>query len=55
MYSSALSGAASNPALPTRLLLRLLAHDENGGDGPPRRAVHRAGLPEDDMAAGVGA
>ncbi|MEU6882737.1 Mucin-2 [Streptomyces sp. NPDC046712] len=45
-----MSGVASNPALPTRLLLRLLAHDENGGDGPPRSAVHRAALPESAVA-----
>ncbi|WP_329121331.1 Mucin-2 [Streptomyces sp. NBC_01353] len=50
VYSSALSGVASNPALPTWLLLRLLAHDENGGDGPPRLAVHRAGLTESAVA-----
>lgn len=35
VYSSALSGVASNPALPTWLLLRLLAHDENGVTARP--------------------
>ncbi|MEU6624689.1 Mucin-2 [Streptomyces litmocidini] len=44
-YASALDGIARNPALPTPLLLRLLAFDEGGGH-PPRDAVQRAGLPE---------
>ncbi|MFI8910641.1 Mucin-2 [Streptomyces sp. NPDC053513] len=44
-YASALDGVARNPALPTPLLLRLLAFDEGGGH-PPRDAVQRAGLPE---------
>ncbi|MGW7411805.1 Mucin-2 [Streptomyces sp. NPDC054863] len=44
-HASALDGVARNPALPTPLLLRLLAFD-GGGDGPPRNAVQRAGLPE---------
>ncbi|GAA2286476.1 hypothetical protein GCM10010415_66280 [Streptomyces atrovirens] len=44
-HASALDGVARNPALPTPLLLRLLAFD-GGGDGPPRDALQRAGLPE---------
>ncbi|SDN06172.1 Mucin-2 [Actinacidiphila guanduensis] len=44
-HASALDGVARNPALPTPLLLRLLAFD-GGGDGPPRHALQRAGLPE---------
>ncbi|MEE1799689.1 Mucin-2 [Streptomyces sp. JV176] len=44
-HASALDGVARNPALPTPLLLRLLAFDR-GGDGPPRHALQRAGLPE---------
>ncbi|MEV7078329.1 Mucin-2 [Streptomyces sp. NPDC093516] len=48
-HASALDGVARNPALPTALLLRLLAFD-HGGDGPPRHAVRRAGLPEPAVA-----
>lgn len=48
-HASALDGVARNPALPTPLLLRLLAFDD-GGDGPPRHAVQRAGLPESAVA-----
>ncbi len=48
-HASALDGVASNPALPTPLLLRLLAFDD-GGDGPPRHALQRAGLPESAVA-----
>ncbi|MFG3347952.1 Mucin-2 [Streptomyces sp. NPDC048018] len=44
-YASAADGIARNPALPTPLLLRLLAVD-GGGDRPPRDALQRAGLPE---------
>ncbi|MFD9452988.1 hypothetical protein ACFWBC_07850 [Streptomyces sp. NPDC059985] len=57
-HSSALDGVAANPALPTPLLLRLLRSGVSEGpggsgegpgpggiDGPPRRAVQRAGLP----------
>ncbi|PBC87076.1 MULTISPECIES: Mucin-2 [unclassified Streptomyces] len=44
-HASALDGVARNPALPTPLLLRLLAFD-GGGDRPPRDALQRAGLPE---------
>ncbi|WP_242424519.1 Mucin-2 [Streptomyces sp. Root55] len=44
-HASALDGVARNPALPTPLLLRLLAFDA-GGDRPPRDALQRAGLPE---------
>ncbi|KOV74146.1 Mucin-2 [Streptomyces sp. AS58] len=44
-HASALDGVARNPTLPTPLLLRLLASD-GGGDGPPRHALQRAGLPE---------
>ncbi|MFF8639103.1 Mucin-2 [Streptomyces pilosus] len=47
-YASALDGVARNPALPTPLLLRLLASD-GGGDGP-RHALQRAGLPESAVA-----
>ncbi|MEV5970375.1 Mucin-2 [Streptomyces sp. NPDC051921] len=47
-HASALDGVARNPALPTPLLLRLLAHD--AGDGPPRQAFQRAGLPEPAVA-----
>ncbi|WP_418960688.1 Mucin-2 [Streptomyces tritici] len=49
-HASALDGVARNPALPTPLLLRLLAAD---GDGyrPPRDAVQRAGLPEPAVVA----
>ncbi|MFF4922420.1 Mucin-2 [Kitasatospora sp. NPDC001261] len=43
-HASALDGVARNPALPTPLLLRLLAFDGDGG--PPRHALQRAGLPE---------
>lgn len=45
LHASALDGVARNPALPTALLLRLLSFD-GGGDGPPRDALQRAGLPE---------
>ncbi|MFE2941518.1 Mucin-2 [Streptomyces sp. NPDC059255] len=48
-HASALDGVARNPALPTPLLLRLLAFD-GGGDGPPRHALQRAGLPEAAVA-----
>ncbi|MFG3001763.1 Mucin-2 [Streptomyces sp. NPDC048340] len=48
-HASALDGVARNPALPTPLLLRLLAFD-GGGDGPPRHALQRAGLPEAAIA-----
>ncbi|MFE4537559.1 Mucin-2 [Streptomyces scopuliridis] len=48
-HASALDGVARNPALPTPLLLRLLAFD-GGGDGPPRHALQRAGLPESAVA-----
>lgn len=47
--ASALDGVARNPALPTPLLLRLLAFD-GGGDGPPRHALQRAGLPQPAVA-----
>ncbi|WP_203184583.1 Mucin-2 [Streptomyces pratensis] len=49
-YSSALDGVAANPALPTALLLRLIAFD-GGGEGPPFQALHRPGLPERAVAA----
>ncbi|MFE0455214.1 Mucin-2 [Streptomyces sp. NPDC058914] len=49
-YSSALDGVAANPALPTPLLLRLIAFD-GGGNGPPFQALHRPGLPEPAVAA----
>ncbi|MFE1268051.1 Mucin-2 [Streptomyces sp. NPDC058758] len=54
-HASALEGVAGNPALPTPLLLRLLAFDGDGdgdgdGHGPPRRALQRAGLPEPAVA-----
>ncbi|MFE5595905.1 hypothetical protein [Streptomyces sp. NPDC056549] len=49
-YASALDGLARNPALPKPLLLRLLAFDE-GGDGPRRDVVQRAGLPEPVVVA----
>ncbi|WP_445270600.1 Mucin-2 [Streptomyces sp. DSM 41634] len=48
-HSSALDGVAANPALPTPLLLRLLAFEGNGG--PPFQALHRPGLPESAVAA----
>lgn len=48
-HASALDGVARNPALPTPLLLRLLAFDADG-DGPPRNALQRAGLPEPAVA-----
>ncbi|MEV7870860.1 Mucin-2 [Streptomyces sp. NPDC088124] len=48
-HASALDGVARNPALPTPLLLRLLAFD-GGGNGPPRHALQRAGLPERAVA-----
>jgi len=44
-HASALNGVARNPALPTPLLLRLLAFG-GGGDRPPRDALQRAELPE---------
>ncbi|GGQ32262.1 hypothetical protein GCM10010215_65430 [Streptomyces virginiae] len=47
--ASALDGVARNPALPTPLLLRLLAFD-GAGDGPPRHALQRAGLPQPAIA-----
>ncbi|MFK8905655.1 hypothetical protein [Streptomyces sp. YS-3] len=40
---------ARNSALPTPLLLRLLAF-EGDGDRPPRDALQRAGLPESAVA-----
>ncbi|MFD3971530.1 Mucin-2 [Streptomyces cyaneofuscatus] len=49
VHAPALDGLARNPALPTPLLLRLLAFD-GGGDGPPRHAMHRPGLPESAVA-----
>ncbi|MEV6332058.1 Mucin-2 [Streptomyces sp. NPDC051909] len=49
-HASALDGVARNPALPTPLLLRLLAFEGGGGDGPPRHALQRAGLPEPAVA-----
>ncbi|MET8214276.1 Mucin-2 [Streptomyces hirsutus] len=49
-HSSALDGVAANPALPTPLLLRLIAFD-GGGHGPPFQALHRPGLPEPAVAA----
>lgn len=49
VYASALDGVAANPALSTALLLRLLAFDGEG-QGPPRRALHRPGLPERAVA-----
>ncbi|MER6635956.1 hypothetical protein [Streptomyces microflavus] len=48
-HASALDGVARNPALPTPLLLRLLAFD-GGGDGPPRYAPQRTGLLESAVA-----
>jgi hypothetical protein len=48
-HASALDGVAHNPALPTPLLLRLLAYD-CGGDGPPHHALQRAGLPDPAVA-----
>ncbi|MFD5987481.1 Mucin-2 [Streptomyces cyaneofuscatus] len=48
-HASALDGLARNPALPTPLLLRLLAFD-GGGDGPPRHAMYRPALPEAAVA-----
>ncbi|MBD0707250.1 MULTISPECIES: Mucin-2 [unclassified Streptomyces] len=48
-HSSALDGVARNPALPTPLLLRLLAFEGDGGR-PPRDAPRRAGLPESAVA-----
>ncbi len=50
LHSSALDGVAANPALPTPLLLRLIAFD-GGGHGPPFQALHRPGLPETAVAA----
>ncbi|WP_369200257.1 Mucin-2 [Streptomyces sp. PU-14G] len=49
-HASALDGVARNPALPTPLLLRLLAFD-GGGGRPPRDALQRAGLPESAVRA----
>ncbi|MFF7180709.1 Mucin-2 [Streptomyces sp. NPDC008121] len=49
-HSSALDGVAANPALPTPLLLRLLAFD-GGGEGPPFQALYRPGLPDAAVAA----
>ncbi|MFF8835675.1 Mucin-2 [Streptomyces sp. NPDC015130] len=49
-HASALDGVARNPALPTALLLRLLAFGR-GGDRPPRGALQRAGLPESAVVA----
>ncbi|GHF85096.1 Mucin-2 [Streptomyces filamentosus] len=43
-HASALDGVARNPALPTPLLLRLLASGADG-DRPPRDVLHRPGLP----------
>ncbi|MFG3214702.1 Mucin-2 [Streptomyces tendae] len=48
-HASALDGVARNPALPTALLLRLLAFGADG-DRPPRDVLHRAGLPESAVA-----
>ncbi|MFD3535929.1 hypothetical protein [Streptomyces sp. NPDC058664] len=48
-HSSARDGVAGNPALPTPLLFRLLAFDD-GGHGPPRHALQRAGHPEPAVA-----
>ncbi|WP_406452144.1 Mucin-2 [Streptomyces sp. NBC_00876] len=48
-HASALDGVARNPALPTPLLLRLLVFDGDG-DGPPRYALQRAGLPDQAVA-----
>ncbi|MFL3870566.1 Mucin-2 [Streptomyces bacillaris] len=48
-HASALDGVARNPALPTLLLLRLLAFGADG-DRPPRDVLHRAGLPESAVA-----
>ncbi|MGW0909451.1 Mucin-2 [Streptomyces sp. NPDC002853] len=48
-HASALDGVARNPGLATPLLLRLLAFD-GGGDGPPRHALQRAGLPQPAIA-----
>ncbi|MFI2287805.1 Mucin-2 [Streptomyces niveus] len=48
-HASALDGVARNPALPTPLLLRLLAC-EGGRDGPPRPAFRRPGLSEAAVA-----
>ncbi|MET9591692.1 Mucin-2 [Streptomyces sp. NPDC006516] len=48
-HESALDGVARNPALPTPLLMRLLAF-EGGGAGPLRHAIGRAGLPEPAVA-----
>ena len=50
VHSSALDGVAANPALPTPLLVRLIAFD-GGGHGPPFQALHRPGLPEQAVAA----
>ncbi|MFF9910830.1 Mucin-2 [Streptomyces sp. NPDC013457] len=48
-HASALDGVARNPALPTPLLLRLIAF--YGGADSPSLAVQRAGLPEAAVAA----
>ncbi|GHA82932.1 hypothetical protein GCM10010330_41610 [Streptomyces tendae] len=49
LHASALDGVARNPALPTPLLLRLLAFGADG-DRPPRDVLHRAKLPESAVA-----
>ncbi|MER5308403.1 Mucin-2 [Streptomyces sp. NPDC002773] len=48
-HASALDGVAANPALPTPLLLRLLAFG-GASDRPPRQALERAELPEPAVA-----
>ncbi|MGY3684095.1 Mucin-2 [Streptomyces sp. TE33382] len=50
-HASALDGVARNPALPTPLLLRLLAFDGGGDRRPPRGALQRAGLSESAVRA----
>ncbi|MFI8436818.1 Mucin-2 [Streptomyces sp. NPDC079020] len=50
-HASALDGVARNPALPTPLLLRLLAFDGGGDRSPPRGALQRAGLSESAVRA----
>ncbi|MET9350104.1 Mucin-2 [Streptomyces termitum] len=49
-HASALDGVARNAALPTPLLLRLLAVEGDSGR-PPRHALQRANLPEPAVAA----
>lgn len=49
-HASALDGVARNPALPTPLLLRLLA-SESESDRPSRDALRRAELPEPAVVA----